>query len=89
LGGEGLRVYRHVAGLVFIEAKSCAACRVFSRSACIPRQAIYVPGMGVVFNVLVPGSGVLRDILERLRAEGKLVEIMGDFTPIPKGMTRK
>jgi DNA-binding transcriptional ArsR family regulator len=89
LGGEGLRVYRHVAGLVFIEAKSCAACRVFSRSACIPRQAIYVPGMGVVFNVLVPGPGVLRDILERLRAEGKLVEIMGDFTPIPKGMTRK
>ncbi len=43
----------------------------------------------MVFNVLVPGPGVLRDILERLRADGKLVEIMGDFTPIPKGMTRK
>ncbi len=87
-GGEGLRVYRHVAGLVFIEAKSCAACKVFSRSACIPMQAIYLPGMGMVFNVLVPGPGVLRDILARLRAEGKLVEIMGDFTPIPKGTTR-
>ncbi|GEM_PF-894080 len=87
---SGASVYKLSGGLLLIEAPSCTACRVFCNSPCVPRQAIYIPGVGVFFSLLTPGPRVAKKIIERLAAAGRTVEVVEEADmKIPRGLTKK
>ncbi len=73
---RGVSAYRMSAGLYLIESPSCTACKVISSSPSIPRQAIYIPRVGIVFNLLTPGPRVSKKIVERLTYAGKDVQVI-------------
>lgn len=90
LGLSGAATYKLAGGLLLIDAPSCTACKVFSSSPCVPRQAVYVPGVGVIFSLLTPSPKVARRVVERLVAAGKTVEVVEEANmELPRGLTRK
>jgi len=72
----GASIYRLAGGLMLIESPSCTACRIFNSSPCVPRQGIYIPGVGMFFTLLTPSLRVLRSIIDRLSLSGKMVEVV-------------
>ncbi len=75
---------------MLIESPSCSACKVISRSPCIPRQAIYIPRTGIIFNLITPSPRVSKRIVERLSAAGKDVEVVEESNlTLPRVITQK
>jgi hypothetical protein len=86
----GSSVYRLSSGLLLIESPSCTACKVISKTPCIPRQAIYIPKTGIIFNLITPSPRVSKRILQSLAAAGKDVEVVEESNLIlPRDLTRK
>ena len=86
----GFSVYRLSDGLLLIESPSCTACRVVSKSPCIPRQAIYIPRTGIIYNLITPGPRVSKRIVEKLAAAGKDVEVVEESRLVlPRTLTKK
>ncbi|MEM0482655.1 MAG: helix-turn-helix domain-containing protein [Nitrososphaerota archaeon] len=87
---SGATVYRLADRVYLIESPSCTACKVISSSPCIPRQAIYIPGVGIIYNLLTPGPRVSKRIVERLAVAGKDVEVVEESQlKLPSVLTKK
>lgn len=90
LRASGFATYRLSDGLLLIESPSCTACKVISRQPCIPRQAIYIPRTGIIFNLITPGPRISKRIVERLSAAGKDVEVVEESSLVlPRTLTKK
>ncbi|MEM4417834.1 MAG: helix-turn-helix domain-containing protein [Nitrososphaerota archaeon] len=72
----GLEAYLIGRSFLWVDAPSCKACKIFSRTPTIPRSIIYLKGVGVVFSFLTPGQIATKKIIAMLRDAGLDVEVL-------------
>ena len=72
----GLEAYLIGRSFLWVDAPSCKACKIFSRTPAIPRSIIYLKGVGVVFSFLTPGQIATKKIIAMLRDAGLDVEVL-------------
>ncbi|GBC69442.1 hypothetical protein HRbin01_01140 [archaeon HR01] len=72
----GLEAYLIGRSFLWVDAPSCKACKILSRTPAIPRSIIYLKGVGVVFSFLTPGQIATKKIIAMLRDAGLDVEVL-------------